>query len=69
MKKTYYYAWVEEEEKWYYSMEAFNLKDFPYGYVDYEVEVQDGIITYDSYSKDRIGKPFKDYYDESLWDK
>ena len=67
MKKNYYFAWVEEEEKWYYSMEGFDLKDFPDGYVDYEVEVENGIIVSDSYSRDRVGKQFKDYYDESLW--
>lgn len=67
--KTYYYAWVEEEEKWVYSMNGFKIEDFPYGYVDYEVQIKDGIIIYDSYSKDRIGKSFNEYYDESLWNK
>lgn len=65
--KNYYYAWVEEEEKWYYSMEGFNLKNFPYGYVDYEVQTENGIIVYDSYSNDREGRAFSDFYDESLW--
>lgn len=67
--KNYYLAWVGEEEKWYYSMDGFNLKDFPNGYVDYEVTTENGIITHDSYSRDRIGKPFSDFYDKSLWTK
>lgn len=67
MKKKFYFAWIEEEEKWCYSMKKFDLRDFPYGYVDYEVEVNEGVITSDTYSQDRIGKPFEDYYDKSLW--
>lgn len=66
--ETYISIWYEEEEEWYYFKETFDETLFPHGYVDYEVGVENGYITYDTYNRDNEGKLFEEVYDKSLWD-
>lgn len=66
---TFIMVWYEEEEEWYYFEEIFDKALFPHGYADYEVGVENGYITYDTYNRDNEGKLFEEVYDKSLWDK
>lgn len=63
----YIMVWIEEESKWYYFRRDFGTCRFPNGYVDYHIEVKNGIIKSDSWSASHIGKKFEDCYDKSLW--
>lgn len=68
INETYILVWYEEEEEWYYFKDSFDSTMFPCGYADYEIGVEDGYITYDTYNRDNLGKKFEDVYDKSLWD-
>lgn len=63
----YIMVWVEEEEKWYYFINDFQESIFPNGYVDYYIEVEDGIIKSDSWHRINVGRKFSECYSEKLW--
>jgi hypothetical protein len=60
-------VWIHEEERYYYFTSEFDESQFPNGYVDYYVTVENGVITDDTLNPARIGKRFNDEYDRSLW--
>ncbi|WP_197232255.1 hypothetical protein [Lysinibacillus sphaericus] len=39
------------------------------GYVDYYIEVEDGLIVLDTYAPSNVDKAFNNYYDATLWAK
>ncbi len=63
----YTMIWVEEEEKWHYLTKDFVSTQFKDGYVDYYVNVEDGLILSDSYCQANVGKSFHQCYDITLW--
>lgn len=68
MHKVYILIWIHEEEKWYYFENNFDESQFPDGYVDYIILVNnDGIIVSDSFKADNVGKVFADIYDIEMW--
>lgn len=67
--KTYVMVWQGEEEKWYYFIGDFDEKQFENGYVDYYVDVEEGIIVNDTYSPRNEEKLFSETYDVALWEK
>ena len=67
--ETYIMVWQGEEEKWYYFIGDFDKKQFVDGYVDYYIEVEEGLIIVDTYSPINEGKIFNQTYDKNLWNK
>ncbi|MEK5209453.1 hypothetical protein [Psychrobacillus sp. FSL H8-0510] len=66
--ETYIMVWQGEEEKWYYFIDEFDKDQFTDGYVDYYVEVEEGLIIVDTYSPANEGKVFTLAYDSALWE-
>lgn len=64
----YIMLWEDEKEKWHYYIDSFNKNDFPLGYVDYYIDVENGIITSDTYNDENIGKKFEDVYNMTYWE-
>ena len=66
--ELYLMVWVDETESWTYYMPEDVLSEseldvaFPNGYVAYYIGVSVGIIEFDDYSEDRVGKNFKEIY-------
>lgn len=67
--KTYVMIWQSEEEKWHYFVKDFDKNLFKNGYVDYYIEVEDGLIVSDTYASKNIGQLFNQSYDVRLWEK
>jgi len=63
----YIMVWIHEEEKWYYFINDFDSSQFPNGYVDYYIEVNNGAIVNDSWESSNEGEKFMDCYNSSLW--
>ena len=61
MKREVYFAIFVEDDKWYYYKDVFPVDKFDKlknGYVGYEVVVENGIITSDTYDYTNLGKEF-----------
>lgn len=65
--ETYIMVWQGEEEKWYYFIDNFDKDQFADGYVDYYVEVEEGLIIVDTYSPANEEKVFLQAYNIALW--
>lgn len=61
-------VWLDESEEWKYFKDSFDEEQFPNGYVDYEIIVENGLIVKDTFNFDRVGESFDSFYDRKKWD-
>lgn len=66
---TYIFIWEDENEQFHYFKDNFDKNEFPEGYVDYYVEVENNKIVADSWDNGHVGASFGDIYNTSLWER
>lgn len=66
-QETFIMVWLDESEEWKYFKDSFDEEQFPNGYVDYQIVVENGMIVQDTYGHNRVGKPFDSVYNKDDW--
>jgi hypothetical protein len=60
--ETYYMVWEDEEQKWHYFKDNFDESQFPNGFTDYLIVVENGYIVFDTFRPSNAGLKITEAY-------